>query len=572
MPVRIETTVIGEHGYEQALIGLGLSFGLTAAMSFEDLKAEARSCKDSKIGKLAKVALKLAPKDGGHNKFLESMQVWIDINAPRYWWSEFDTYRVGTSKQSECYDEQTEVLTKDGWKFFRDVTMDDEFATITMDSKDALGGDFEYQKPSKIICDDYRGIMKSFKSNKFDLLVTPDHRMIVYKNGKLSDVLARDFDETMYIPKGCKYRGEEMAFFILPSINSSWSTGFRECTKEYPEIKIEMDNWLKFLGVWLSEGSCRKEQRNYNIIITQNEGEISDEIDRFMSLLPFKVHKSLINRAGKTHNRWTISNKQLFSYLTFIGDTYSKHIPLLYKNLSRRQIGILYDYMFLGDGTKASGVYSTASKELSDDVQEMLLKIGFASNIYTRHKDAFVIYTVNKQVTDNYCIQNKNITDELYDGKIYCVTVPNGTLYVRRNGKATWCGNSTMHTLVKQIKNMKFRYDEISNLMVCDELDKYIEDQFDCSVTGKKPIAKILEDIHFGVNSDTLSDSEKLVLAKGLLPEGFMQRRVVSTNYKVLRSIILQRRGHRLPHWKMFVKDILAQVEHPELLPSLELD
>lgn len=100
MTVRIETTVIGEYGYEQALIGLGLSFGLTADTSFEDLKAEARSCKDSKIGKLAKVALKLAPKDGGHNKFLESMQVWIDINAPRYWWSEFDTYRVGTSKQS----------------------------------------------------------------------------------------------------------------------------------------------------------------------------------------------------------------------------------------------------------------------------------------------------------------------------------------------------------------------------------------------------------------------------------------------------------------------------------------
>ena len=100
MTVRIETTVIGEYGYEQSLMGLGLSFGLTADTSFEDLKAEARLCKDTKLEKLAKVALKLAPKDGGHNKFLESMQVWIDINAPRYWWSEFDTYRSGVTKQS----------------------------------------------------------------------------------------------------------------------------------------------------------------------------------------------------------------------------------------------------------------------------------------------------------------------------------------------------------------------------------------------------------------------------------------------------------------------------------------
>jgi hypothetical protein len=29
-----------------------------------------------------------------------------------------------------------------------------------------------------------------------------------------------------------------------------------------------------------------------------------------------------------------------------------------------------------------------------------------------------------------------------YDGKVYCATVPGGLLYVRRNGKAAWCGNS----------------------------------------------------------------------------------------------------------------------------------
>lgn len=47
------------------------------------------------------MAHRLADKDGGHNKFLESMMVWIEINAARYWWQEFDTYRVGTTKQSE---------------------------------------------------------------------------------------------------------------------------------------------------------------------------------------------------------------------------------------------------------------------------------------------------------------------------------------------------------------------------------------------------------------------------------------------------------------------------------------
>jgi thymidylate synthase (FAD) len=31
---------------------------------------------------------------------------------------------------------------------------------------------------------------------------------------------------------------------------------------------------------------------------------------------------------------------------------------------------------------------------------------------------------------------------EEYSGNVHCVTVPNGTLYVRRNGKPMWCGNS----------------------------------------------------------------------------------------------------------------------------------
>ena len=72
-----------ESGYEQAVEGIGYSFGV------EDQE------------RLYGVADKLADKDGGHNKFLESMMVWIEINAPRYWWQEFDTYRVGTTKQSE---------------------------------------------------------------------------------------------------------------------------------------------------------------------------------------------------------------------------------------------------------------------------------------------------------------------------------------------------------------------------------------------------------------------------------------------------------------------------------------
>ena len=37
----------------------------------------------------------------GHDKFLEMIVVWLEIRAPLYWWKQFDTYRVGVTKQSE---------------------------------------------------------------------------------------------------------------------------------------------------------------------------------------------------------------------------------------------------------------------------------------------------------------------------------------------------------------------------------------------------------------------------------------------------------------------------------------
>ena len=48
-----------------------------------------------------RVATKLAPMDGGHNKFLEQIQYWILVQAPLFWWKQADTYRVGISKSSE---------------------------------------------------------------------------------------------------------------------------------------------------------------------------------------------------------------------------------------------------------------------------------------------------------------------------------------------------------------------------------------------------------------------------------------------------------------------------------------
>jgi len=60
--------------------------------------------------------------------------------------------------------------------------------------------------------------------------------------------------------------------------------------------------------------------------------------------------------------------------------------------------------------------------------------------------------------------------------------------------------------------------------------------------------------------------SKQLVAAKGLLPEGFLQRRIVCMNYKCLSNIYSQRIKHKLPEWQEFLGAVLADIERPELI------
>jgi hypothetical protein len=60
-----------------------------------------------------------------------------------------------------------------------------------------------------------------------------------------------------------------------------------------------------------------------------------------------------------------------------------------------------------------------------------------------------------------------------------------------------------------------------------------------------------------------------IAVLKQALPEGYLQRRMVTMNYEVLRNIISQRQGHRFKWWDVFIKEIMSQVEHPELLQDL---
>lgn len=64
-------------------------------------------------------------------------------------------------------------------------------------------------------------------------------------------------------------------------------------------------------------------------------------------------------------------------------------------------------------------------------------------------------------------------------------------------------------------------------------------------------------------------ENKNLIEAKDILPESFLQRRIVSTNYMALRSIIKQRELHKLPEWQMLIGVLLTSLEHGEFFNDL---
>ena len=98
-----------EAGYESALKGLALSF-YDHAIPFEEFWTPEH--RDKSAHRLEALAF----KGGGHNKALASIFCWLFIQAPRCWWSEYDTYKVATTANSAS---TMHTLDK------REVTMED---------------------------------------------------------------------------------------------------------------------------------------------------------------------------------------------------------------------------------------------------------------------------------------------------------------------------------------------------------------------------------------------------------------------------------------------------------------
>lgn len=436
--------------------------------------------------------------------------------------------RASTVKEKfACYDEKTEVLTSSGWKYFKDITYEDKVACLI--NKEYL----EYHPPKEIMSYDYSGKMYKLKTRGVDLLVTPNHNLYIakgsYYDGRYSPPkkVDREFEFTTYekyfkknkrFKKSAIWIGESPEYFYLPKYENYWENDFGITNKILPEKQIKIEDWLNFLGWYIAEGCSNADRGEISIACNNtNGGTEKNTIEKCIKNLGYNIKTCMDERSALV---FKIYSKQLALWLNNnCGNvSYVKKVPQFIKYLSANLITIFLNSLYEGDGYKAktAETLTTVSEQLADDVQELILKCGFTSYKTknppqtSTHKDKIIkgtcdIFRINWLKDSNYHnTMNKGLSkssfEDLvdYNGKVYCVAVPEHVIYVRRNGKPYWCGNSLRFYMTTETDEMSWFIDEAErkSYSICEE----------CGEKGKTRPTGWISVMCYGCYSDWIVD------------------------------------------------------------------
>ena len=356
-----------------------------------------------------------------------------------------------------CYSLDTDIMTESGWKAVADIQVGEKVLSRAPDGNAAFYPVTERHRFTALS-------MVHFQGKSIDLMVTPNHRMLVEsKFGKR---------KKQHFIEAARFLDERLAWRYIP-LTSNW-LGERIATIHGVNARA----YARLLGWFIAEGSCFH-GRNTHVLkngtfkdyglspssfaIAQSPTANPEKFARLRCDIEacgftyketgsgYIVHARSMPQAAK--DEWRS-----------LGVAHQKHVPT---HLMDAEVGVLralMDGLMAGDGTirvrdgkMESWSYGTVSVRLADQVQEICQKIGWRGTITETAataggvingreiSGAQVCYVI--QINRKSRIQVAKMDRRAVFGpcEVACVTVePHHTLYVRRNGKALWCGNSNV--------------------------------------------------------------------------------------------------------------------------------
>lgn len=342
---------------------------------------------------------------------------------------------VGVVVRAEhlCFDRETEILTPEGWMRFDRLPHGLPVAQV-----DTQTLEMSFAEPTAYVQYPYQGSMLRWESDTVDLLITPDHRVVMRSEW------AFDISRT---PGWSVVPASEVParFYVPQAVN--WSAPEREKVQLAGEM-IAGGDYARFMGAWLSEGCTRESKQD--VVITQNAGEFADMTWLLLERLPY--HFRRVPQANRPeHIQFKSSDRRLYEALAPLGKSGEQRVPPTIKQMSAGQIEQFLYWYALGDGhfyahDPMRVQYVSKSHGMIDDIQELLLRTTKTGSVQTYADSARIETRLHKRESGRGYkwygkLQPDHRTTVAFDDEVFCVSVPTGALLVRRNGKPIVSGN-----------------------------------------------------------------------------------------------------------------------------------
>lgn len=359
----------------------------------------------------------------------------------------------------------TEFLTDEGFKLLKDIRGDEKVASFNIETNT-----LEYTEIESKIQYWYEGEMNEYKHHSLDMICTPNHKQLIGidyhpKEGVYTKNQLIDSSEVPSLTKRA---------YMYYTVDN-WAG----CDDEKIEIagkKFDAGSFVKMMGWYLSEGSVvpRKSDKNghYNstqLCISQskvsNFDEIKDCLDKtFCQKVYYSSSRNNID--GHFVVLLDKSYDPFVKWLKSLGDrAHTKTIPKEIKLLSKKYLFEFLLSYWKGDGFGRGGTFMdgnrhivTSSKQMADDLSEIILKCGYRPSLKIIDKRGITTFSRkrNKSFTTRHLIykvgiliskhfnsihKHFNVIDN-WKGEVGCLQLKkNSTLYIRRNGQSIWSGN-----------------------------------------------------------------------------------------------------------------------------------
>lgn len=482
----------------------------------------------------------------------------VEVDVKTFWGDLYKSFpkpefnNMGaTFAENECYDKETQVLTNNGFKYFKDLTTTDKVAQYNMETFEV-----DFVKPLDYIIKPFKGKMHHYNSTQTDLMVTPNHDILVKLNNNKSP-----WSRWRKVKSNQGIWGKN---FSMPT------SGYKKTGKSFTFldrllIAIQADGSLM--------GTCpsnKNKQNFYFTFLLKKERKIQrlkwilDElnlpyIERLKPTGQLKINGSLKGRVDFN----IIEKIKNFSYIN-LEEIDAEWGEQFIEELSQ------WDCYKPKQENRNHITYYNTNVSAIDKIVEICSISGFRT---CKHISKPVDYRPNHMVPGGYIPKTKkalyslNITktnkttypyvkEVDYDGMVYCVTVPWGNIITRRNKHVAVSGNCThseAYSKLLEVLNYEDDFIKLLEIPVFKEKLKLIEE----SMSSKTDIVEKLLFFTIVIENSSLFSQFANILSFSKF-KGIM---------KNVANIILWTQNDELIHCNSGIYMLnLIQKEYPERL------